>query len=64
MSELQQLNTYHPRRFGLGAAILLILLLIVFSLLKPDTFPTYFNIRSILNNKSVQALLRWRCSFR
>ena len=29
----------------------------VFSLLKPDTFPTYFNIRSILNNKSVQALL-------
>ena len=40
-----------------GLLILLILLLIVFSLLKPDTFPTYFNIRSILNNKSVQALL-------
>src|SRR5580700_9242994 len=40
-----------------GLLILLVLLLIVFSLLKPDTFPTYFNIRSILNNKSVQALL-------
>src|ERR1700688_1979062 len=40
-----------------GLLILLILLLIVFSLLKPDTFPTYFNIRSILNKKSVQALL-------
>jgi ribose transport system permease protein len=40
-----------------GLLILLILLLIVFSLLRPDTFPTYFNIRSILNNKSVQALL-------
>ncbi len=29
----------------------------VFSALKPDTFPTAFNIRSIVNNKSVQALL-------
>jgi ribose transport system permease protein len=40
-----------------GLLILLVLLLIVFSLLRPDTFPTYFNFRSILNNKSVQALL-------
>src|ERR1700683_2939330 len=40
-----------------GRLILLILLLIVFSLLRPDTFPTLFNIKSILNNKSVQALL-------
>src|SRR6202142_3005446 len=40
-----------------GLLVLLIVLLIVFSLLRPDTFPTYFNIRSILNNKSVQALL-------
>jgi ribose transport system permease protein len=40
-----------------GLLVLLILLLIVFSLLRPDTFPTLFNIRSILNNKSVQALL-------
>jgi ribose transport system permease protein len=40
-----------------GLLILLILLIIVFSLLKPDTFLTFFNIKSILNNKSVQALL-------
>ncbi len=39
-----------------GLLVLLILLVIVFSLLKPDTFLTYFNIRSILSNKSVQAL--------
>ena len=31
--------------------------MVVFSALKPDTFPTAFNIRSIVNNKSVQALL-------
>ena len=40
-----------------GLLVLLIVLLVVFSLLKPDTFPTFFNIKSILNNKSVQALL-------
>ena len=40
-----------------GLLVLLILLIIVFSLLKPDTFLTYFNIRSILSNKSVQALV-------
>src|SRR5579864_2229038 len=40
-----------------GLLVLLILLMIVFSLLKPDTFLTYFNIRSILSNKSVQALV-------
>jgi ribose transport system permease protein len=40
-----------------GLLILLVLLIIVFSLLKPDTFLTFFNIKSILNNKSVQALL-------
>jgi ribose transport system permease protein len=40
-----------------GLLVLLIVLLIVFSLLRPDTFPTFFNIKSILNNKSVQALL-------
>ena len=39
-----------------GLLVLLVLLVIVFSLLKPDTFLTYFNIRSILSNKSVQAL--------
>jgi ribose transport system permease protein len=40
-----------------GLLVLLILLIIVFSLLKPDTFLTYFNVRSILSNKSVQALV-------
>jgi ribose transport system permease protein len=40
-----------------GLLLLLILLLIVFSILRPDTFPTFFNIKSILSNKSVQALL-------
>jgi ribose transport system permease protein len=40
-----------------GLLVLLVLLIIVFSVLKPDTFLTYFNIRSILSNKSVQALV-------
>src|SRR6516225_11766403 len=40
-----------------GLLILLVLLTIVFSLLRPDTFLTFFTIKSILNNKSVQALL-------
>jgi ribose transport system permease protein len=40
-----------------GLLILLVLLILVFSLLKPDTFLTFFNIKSILSNKSVQALL-------
>ena len=40
-----------------GLLVLLVLLVIVFSVLKPDTFLTYFNIRSILSNKSVQALV-------
>jgi ribose transport system permease protein len=40
-----------------GLLVLLVLLIVVFSLLRPDTFLTYFNIRSILSNKSVQALV-------
>src|SRR3954451_7235187 len=40
-----------------GLLILLILLILVFSALRPDTFLTYFNVRSILSNKSVQALV-------
>jgi ribose transport system permease protein len=40
-----------------GLLTLLVILLVVFSVLKPDTFPTYFNFRSIVNNKSVQAIL-------
>jgi ribose transport system permease protein len=37
--------------------ILLVALVLAFSMIKPETFPTYFNFRSIVNNKSVQALL-------
>jgi ribose transport system permease protein len=37
--------------------ILLVALVLAFSVIKPDTFPTYFNFRSIVNNKSIQALL-------
>ena len=40
-----------------GLLILFVALVIVFSLLRPDTFLTYFNIRSILSNKSVQLLV-------
>ena len=40
-----------------GLLLLFILLVIVFSWLRPDTFLTYFNIRSILSNKSVQLLV-------
>ena len=40
-----------------GLLLLLVVLVIAFSIAKPDTFPTYFNFRSIVNNKSVQALL-------
>lgn len=40
-----------------GLAILLVLLIVVFSMLKPDTFPTEFNFRSIVSNKSIQALI-------
>jgi ribose transport system permease protein len=40
-----------------GLLLLFILLVIVFSWLRPDTFLTYFNVRSILSNKSVQLLV-------
>jgi len=40
-----------------GLLLLLVVLVVAFSVVKPDTFPTYFNFRSIVNNKSVQALL-------
>jgi ribose transport system permease protein len=52
------LGTFVVRAISVwGLLVLLILLIVVFSLLKPDTFLTYFNIRSILSNKSVQALV-------
>jgi len=57
-------NAPHPLSAALmraisvwGLLVLFVLLVIVFSLLRPDTFLTYFNIRSILSNKSVQLLV-------
>jgi len=40
-----------------GLLILLVVLIIGFSVLRPRTFPTYFNFRSIANNKSIDAML-------
>jgi ribose transport system permease protein len=40
-----------------GLVMLLVLLALLFSVLLPDTFPTLFNLRSILADKSVIALL-------
>ena len=40
-----------------GLAILLLLLIVAFSLLLPNTFPTAFNARSILSDKSTIAML-------
>ncbi len=40
-----------------GLLLLIIVLIVVFSILKPDTFPTLFNLQSILSNKSIQVLL-------
>jgi len=40
-----------------GLLIVLVALILLFTALKPDTFPTAFNIRSILNNKSISAIV-------
>ncbi len=40
-----------------GLPLLAIALVILFSLLLPTTFPTLFNLRSILSDKSIVALL-------
>lgn len=40
-----------------GLLVLLVVLIVGFSILKPDTFPTAFNFRSIVSNKSIQALV-------
>lgn len=40
-----------------GLLILLAILIIVFSVLRPNTFPTAFNFRSILSDKSIVAVL-------
>jgi ribose transport system permease protein len=40
-----------------GLLVLLVVLIGLFSVLKPGTFPTYFNFRSIMDNKAISALL-------
>jgi ribose transport system permease protein len=40
-----------------GLVILTVMLALLFSMLLPDTFPTLFNLRAILSDKSVIALL-------
>ena len=40
-----------------GLPILTLLLIVFFSILLPDTFPTWLNFRSILGDKSIVALL-------
>ncbi len=40
-----------------GLLVVLVALIVLFTALKPDTFPTAFNIRSILNNKSISAMV-------
>jgi ribose transport system permease protein len=40
-----------------GLFLVLVALILLFTALKPDTFPTAFNVRSILNNKSISAMI-------
>ncbi len=40
-----------------GIPALVVLLFVAFSLLRPDTFPTFANVRSIMANQSIPALL-------
>jgi ribose transport system permease protein len=40
-----------------GLPVLTVILIIVFSILLPDTFPTMLNVRSILSDKAIIALL-------
>lgn len=40
-----------------GLLVVLVGLIVLFSILKPDTFPTYFNFRAIVGNKSIQAMV-------
>jgi len=40
-----------------GLVLLMVLLIVLFSVLLPDTFPTMLNVRAILSDKSIIALL-------
>src|SRR4051794_29283553 len=58
MKAMRSISSEFSRAISVwGLLILLVLLIVVFSTLRPDTFLTYFNVRSILSNKSVQALV-------
>ena len=46
----QQIGTW-------GLVVLTVLVIVLFSLVRPDTFPTLFNLRSILANQSIPAVL-------
>src|SRR4051794_34843125 len=57
MKAMRSISSEFSRAISVwGLLILLVVLIVAFSMLRPDTFLTYFNIRSILSNKSVQAL--------
>src|SRR4051794_7690930 len=58
MKAMRSISSEFSRAISVwGLLILLVVLIVAFSMLRPDTFLTYFNIRSILSNKSVQALV-------
>lgn len=40
-----------------GLLVVLVALILLFSVLKPGTFPTYFNFQAIVGNKSIQAIV-------
>ncbi|HXT05476.1 MAG TPA: ABC transporter permease [Roseiarcus sp.] len=40
-----------------GLLVVLVALILLFSVLKPDTFPTYFNFQAIVGSKSIQAIV-------
>ncbi len=54
LSQIQKLWRYAPTY---GLVILTLVLLILFSLLLPDTFPTLLNLRSIVSDKAIIAIL-------
>lgn len=54
LSFTQQLLRYIP---VFGLVILTIVLITVFSILLPDTFPTLLNVRSIISDKAIIAIL-------
>jgi ribose transport system permease protein len=54
MTTLQKLMRLAP---VYGLVILTVLLMVVFSILLPDTFPTLLNLRAILSDKAIIAML-------